>query len=77
MNVDYRKQTAPGIIDANITELKQQADAFRTEYYLVRILDEAVKHLEEYRNLLRTIYIMDSNKEKFDTLSDRLPRGNR
>lgn len=77
MNIDYRKFPQPGIIDANIAELKGQAEAFSTEQYMVRILDESIRHLERYRDLLRTAYIMDSNQEKFSRISVRFPRGGR
>lgn len=77
MNIDYRKYPSPGTIDEAIQDLQEQQRAHRTELTLGRTMGEAITYLEMFRNLLRNAYIMDSNKEKFETMMSRLPRGER
>lgn len=77
MNIDYRKFPPPGEIDGLVTDLKgQRLDEQSADSPLTLLLGEAIKHLERYRDMLRTAYIVDSNKEKYDRLmSGRFPRG--
>jgi len=76
MNFDYRKYPSPGVIDGAIQDLQEQQRAHRTELTLGKTMGEAITYLEMFRNLLRSAYITDSNREKFERLNHHPLEGN-